>query len=390
MRYVFFILSPFVTFLCSCFDLQRRSSQVVFVLFFALFGYCHTFEDVRADSYRKYTAFVNHSPSCDAMDVVDALRDGEIKDVYEGMLFVVSRGFTANPRVMMMLVGLVGGFFYMLVVRRFLEDRHMHYTLPIVILLMFMVMESNIPLMGGIRNFTAFPLFIYSMIRVLVDNRRWWVIGLIITPLIHFSYIVAVVLVFVVWLVRIPNVVLHYIAVVVCISSIFLNTSSYLGALSVVVGVVDNEAIAYRVENYGSEDTEEHFEMSLTTRLTRLNNQLSALFVALLLVYVRRSRAMLLSTEYVERIYHILLFFIVVGFAMISFSVVGQRFVYIAMVLLYLYLLNLYQLNPQSAVRGFIIAMPMVYVLHIAWSLYNCYCNVGVGIVYEPLPFLLM
>lgn len=390
MRLILFILSPFLTFLYSCFDLQRRSSQVVFVLFFALFGYCHTFEDVRADSYRKYLAFRSYSQSSSVEDVVEAFRDGDTKDIFEGVLFSVVRKFTDNPHVMMMLVGAIGGYFYMLVMRRFCRDRRMRYTLPIVILLLFMLLESNIPLMGGIRNFVAFPLFLYSMIRVVMDGDKWWLIGLIITPLIHFSYVVLMVLTLVVWLLHIPNGVLHYVAVIACVASIFLDTSSYSGAMNLVVGMVDNEAIAYRVENYGAEDTDAHFNKSLTTRLVRLNNQLGAVFVALLLIYVRRNRSTLHHSDYEWRIYHALLFFVAVSFMMISFSVVGQRFVYVAMVLLYLYLLNLYQLNPQSTLRRFILAMPLVYILHISWSLYNCYCNVDMGILYMPLPFLLL
>jgi hypothetical protein len=105
---------------------------------------------------------------------------------------------------------------------------------------------------------------------------------------------------------------------------------------------------------------------------------------------VRRNRSTLHHSDYEQRIYHALLFFVAVSFMMISFSVVGQRFVYVAMVLLYLYLLNLYQLNPQSTLRRFILALPLVYILHIAWSLYNCYCNVDMGILYIPLPFLLL
>jgi hypothetical protein len=89
------------------------------------------------------------------------------------------------------------------------------------------------------------------------------------------------------------------------------------------------------------------------------------------------------------QLYKVLLFFISVSFALISFSVVGQRYVYIAMVLMYLYMFNLYQQNPTSAVRGFICSMPIVYILHIAWTVYNCYCNVGIDILYKPLPFLL-
>ena len=389
MYLIFFILSPFLTFLYSCFNLRKRTAQIVFVLFFALFGYCHTFEDMRADSYRKYEAFNDYAVQ-EYGDIYDNFRAGEEKDIYEDLLFSTTKHFTDNPHIMMMIVGLFGGFFYMLVVKRFLEDKHMEYTLPIAILLLFLVMESNIPIMGGIRNFSAFPLFIYSTIRLLIDNKRIWILGLLLTPLIHFGYLIAVVATIVIWLIKIPNGIMHYTAVVVCIGSIFLNTSSYEGIIEVTVGNIDNESIANRVNDYGEEDTEEHFNASLTTRLVRVNNQIGALFVAALLIYIRRNRERLLASPYTKKIYHYLLFFIIISYALISFSVVGQRYVYIAFVLLYFLLLNIYQEHRNSAIRIFIYAMPFVFGIHILWTLYNCYCNTGLDIYYQPLPLLTM
>lgn len=389
MYLIFFILSPFLTFLYSCFNLRKRTAQIVFVLFFALFGYCHTFEDMRADSYRKYEAFNDYAVQ-EYGDIYDNFRAGEEKDIYEDLLFSTTKRFTDNPHIMMMIVGLFGGFFYMLVVKRFLEDKHMEYTLPIAILLLFLVMESNIPIMGGIRNFSAFPLFIYSTIRLLIDNKRIWILGLLLTPLIHFGYLIVVVATIVIWFIKIPNGIMHYTAVVVCIGSIFLNTSSYEGIIEVTVGNIDNESIAYRVNDYGEEDTEEHFNKSLTTRLVRVNNQIGALFVAALLIYIRRNRERLLDSPYTKKIYHYLLFFIIISYALISFSVVGQRYVYIAFVLLYFLLLNIYQEHRNSAIRIFIYAMPFVFGIHILWTLYNCYCNTGLDIYYQPLPLLTM
>ena len=389
MYLIFFILSPFLTFLYSCFNLRKRTAQIVFVLFFALFGYCHTFEDMRADSYRKYEAFNDYAVQ-EYGDIYDNFRAGEEKDIYEDLLFSTTKLFTDNPHIMMMIVGLFGGFFYMLVVKRFLEDKHMEYTLPIAILLLFLVMESNIPIMGGIRNFSAFPLFIYSTISLLIDNKRIWILGLLLTPLIHFGYIIVVVATIVIWLIKIPNGLMHYTAVVVCIGSIFLNTSSYESIIKATVVNIDNESIADRVNNYGEEDTEEHFNESLTTRLVRVNNQIGALFVAALLIYIRRNRERLLDSPYTKKIYHYLLFFIIISYALISFSVVGQRYVYIALVLLYFLLLNIYQEHRNSAIRIFIYAMPFVFGIHILWTLYNCYCNTGLDIYYQPLPLLTM
>ena len=157
-----------------------------------------------------------------------------------------------------------------------------------------------------------------------------------------------------------------------------------------VLGSVDNDAIESRLTSYGDEDTDIEFNKSLTTRLIRLNNQASAIFLVLLLIYLHRNWSSFRTTLYTERLYNVLLIFIIASYALISYSVVGQRFVYIALVLLYMFMLNLYQDNQESSVSRFIALMPIVFSMHIMWIVYNCYCNTGLDIYYQPLPLLLM
>lgn len=389
MHLIFYIISPFLTFLYSCFDLRKRTVQIVFVLFFGLFGYCHTFEDSRADSFRKYESFSNYAAE-EYGDIYDNFRAGEEKDIYEDLLFSTLKLFTDNPHIMMMVVGLVAGIFYMLVTKRFLEDRVMEYTWPIAILVIMFIFNLNIPQLGGIRSFTAFPIFTYSLIRLIFDDKRAAIIGILIAPLIHFGYILAAMVAIVAWLMRIPSTLMHYIAIFTCFVSIFLDTSSYAGALDFVLGSVGNEAIESRIANYGSAETDMAFNMSLTTRLIRLNNQISAIFLIALMVYLRRNWSQLHTSPYTSKLYNVLLLFIIVSYALISYSVVGQRFVYIAMVLLYMFMLNLYQENRNATVKTFIYMMPIVCSLHIMWVIYNCYCNTGLDIYYQPLPILML
>lgn len=385
---VLFPLCPFVAFLQSTSNLRNVFNQIVFVLFFGLFGYCHTFTDVRADSYRKFEYFNNYQ-TYSSSDIAEELVSGQIKDVYEELLFGWIKGFSNDPHIMMMFVGLIGGFFYMLVVKRFLQDKWMNFTWPIIILLSFMIFESNIPLMGGIRNFTAFPIFVYSLIKILLDGKNYWYIGLFATPLIHFGYTPLVLIVILISIIKLPTKVLHYACIIACVSSIFLSTSSYAGVLDIGLDLIGNESISSRIAHYGDAATEEHFAGSLTTRLIGINNKISACFIAIFLLFVRRRFSNLIKTSYDERLYNILLVFIAISFAMISFSVVGQRYVYVAMVLLYMFMLRIYQ-NNVSLVSKYIYALPIVYILHIAWFFYNCYCNTGLDIYYQPLPLLLL
>ena len=380
-----FIFAPFLAFIHSVTRLDRGSARWVFVLFFALFGYCHTFTDTRADSYRKQLSFSTYSPESIG-EIVDRFTRGEQKDIYESLLFSLVKRHTDNPRVMMLIVGLVGGWLYMLVVRRFLEDCTRPLSTPILIVIAMLVIESNIAVMGGIRNFTAFPLFLYSLLRLVIDNQRWWIIGLIITPLIHFGWIVASVMAIVAWLVPLRQGALHYAAIAMCVVSLFLDTSSYGKALAVVTSTLDNESITSRLESYGDEGVDQEFNRSLTTRLVRLNNKIGTCFVILLLVYLRSKRKRLIGDAYTERIYRITLWFTILGYAFMAFSVVGQRYVYVAIVLMYMLVANIWQQSRDRGIERFIYALPLLFCIHILWTLYNCYCNTGWEIFALPLP----
>ena len=133
-----FPLFPFLVFVYSICNLRNICNQIIFVCFFCIFGYCHTFTDIRADSYRKYVYFNNFN-RYDVTEIYDALTSGEIKDVYEQLLFNWVKGFTDNPHIMMMIVGLVGGFLYLLVIKRFLHDNHRGLTFPVFILLIVQI-----------------------------------------------------------------------------------------------------------------------------------------------------------------------------------------------------------------------------------------------------------
>lgn len=390
MQLLLFIFAPFWAFIRSCYDLRSRASQVVFVLFFALFGYCHTYTDMRADSYRKSISFTTYQT--DSIDeIVTSFQNGEIKDIYENTLFSILKNFTNDPHIMMMLVGLICGFFSMLVVKRILKDGHQCNTLPAIILITMIIVELNPVLMGGIRNFTAFTLFQYSLIRLTLDNKRKWLIGILIVPLIHFGWIIASGAAIVTWLVRLPSRFLHYVALIVCALSLFLETSSYNGVLNVMVDSMDNEAITDRIESYGDEDTEIEFNKSLTTRLLRVNNQIATCFVIILLIFLSSNRTQIINTPYKKRLYNLMLWFTIVGYSLISFSVVGQRFVCVSMMLIYILLFNIFKdSRDNSGIRRLIYTLPFVMIIHTLWTIYNCYCNVGWEPFILPLPALMM
>lgn len=379
---------PFFAFINACRNLKNKCNGIVFILFFGLFGYTHTFTDIRADSYRKFWDFNSFSIN-NFSEIWDQYTHGYIKDIYEGFLFVCLKSWTDDPHIMMMAVGLVGGLFIWLTLRRIICDSSVKYSWCIYILILFAMMRFNPVSMGGIRNFTALSIFTYSAIRFLVDKNNKWFWGLLICPLIHFSFIVYIAGVIFIRFVCIPKTVLFWAVIVACTASVFLNTGTWSKVIESATTYVSNESMSNRIEHYADEDTEEHFSASLTTQILRIQNKIGAFFVIAFLFYVKRNWKKLNIDKYTDRLYRLLLFWLFFGYLFISFSVVGQRYLPFGMILLYFFMLNLYIRNKNSGIKWFIYSMPVVFIGNIAWFIYNCYCNTLLALYYAPLPVLL-
>lgn len=380
---------PFFAFINACRNLKSKWNGIVFILFFGLYGYAHTFTDIRADSYRKFLYYNSFSINSFS-EVWEQYIQGDIKDIYEGFLFVCLKSWTDNPHIMMMVVGLVGGLFCWLALRRLMCDNTEKYSWCIYILIFFAIMRFNPVNMGGIRNFTALSIFAYSAIRFLVDRNNKWLIGLLVCPLIHFSFIVYVAGVIFVKFVRIPKAALFWAVIAVCSASVFLNTDAWSGVIGSATSYVSNESMSNRIEHYADDDTEEHFSASLTTRIIRIQNRVGAFFVIAFLFYVKRNWKKLNVDQYTEKLYRLLLFWLFFGYLFISFSVVGQRYLPFGMIMLYFFMVNLYVRNRNSGVRSFIYSMPLVFIANIAWFVYNCYCNTALSLYCAPLPVLFL
>lgn len=386
---VIFPFAPFLSFLMACLNLREKANGVVFVLFYALFGFCHSFEDIRADSFRKAVNFKEHF-SYSLSDILEQYSNGEIMDIYETTLFSYLRHFTDDPHIMMMVVGFIGGFFTLLLLKRIANDAKINYSVYITILIFLIIMRVSPVQMGGIRNFTALAIFAYSVIRFIIDRRNIWILGIIAAPLIHFGFIVYSIGAIIFRIFPINWNKMLWPTIVVCIASLFLDTSSWSNIMGWADQYIYNEAIGDRTDLYTDIDVNAEFDKSLTTKFLDIQNKISACFTIFLLLYLKKRRTIINAHSYSSNILNLTLFFIFIGYIFISLSVVGQRYLELGIILLYMSLISIYQIDRSKNIKLLIIATPFAYSIHIAWTIYNCYCNTGLGIYFLPLPALIL
>ena len=380
---------PFLSFLIACTDLRRRANGIVFILFYGLFGYCHTFDDIRADSYRKMLEF-SYSSHIPLTDIVSAYTDGATMDIYQTWLFSQISIFTNNPNIMMMIVGLIGGFFSLLLIQRILKDYNKSFDLCVGLIILLVTLPISPVQMGGIRGFTALSIFSYSAIKFLIDKENKWLIPILCTPLIHFGYFVFVIATIIIRIIPIKYNVLFWPVIIVCIASLFLDTSSWAGITNRLNTHIENDAISYRTSHYVDSDTDANFNSSITNQILNIQYKIIACYVTVLLLHLRKNFNKLNLSQYTKQVYSILLFFLFIGFLFVTFSVVGQRYLYYGIIVLGMFLLNLYKENADTYIKYYIIIIPIIFIGNIAWTIYNSYCNTGIDIYVKTLPQLIL
>lgn len=384
-----FPIAPFFSFLYACANLKNKFNGFVFILFYGLFGFTHTFSDIRADSYRKawlFSEFNDNSYS----DIWSSYIDGYIMDIYEGLLFVFLKQWTNDPHIMMAVVGAIGGFFIYLVLRRIIKDWSGIKNACLYILLVFILCKYSPVGMGGIRYFTAFAVFSYATISFLIDNNKKSIIGIVLSPLIHFSFILYIFVILFIKYIGFPKKLLFWLVVSACVASTFLSTSSWNNVISQVdIGTV-NQSVASRTEHYATDETEAEFQSSLTVQIMKVQNTIVSAYVLIFLFYIKKRWNRLNINSYCNNLYKFLLFFLFFGYVFSSFSVVGQRYLNFAHVLLYFFILNIYVYNRNKEVKLFIYLMPFLFFANLLWVIYNCYCNTSLMLYISPLPLLFL
>lgn len=387
-------ISPILSFLLSLKNLRSRLNGCVFVLFYALFGFAHSFSDPRADCYRKMVAFKTFASTTSITDIWNEFISGNTFDIFEGLLFAICSNFTANIKIVFFIIGLIGGLFAYLFLSRILKYMQLYYgnRYTYIISMMYVLLYNPVAI-GGIRNFIAMTIFSYYTFLFLIEKKNTALLGVLSTSLIHFSFILNICIVIVARLFitkRFINI-LWWTAVISCISSVFI-TPDFWSNIILNLNIGDfNQAMESRASSYASEETTAAFEQSLTVQLQRVGNYFIRGFYVLFLIYLRKNKSKFSISSFDSVLYANMLFFLTFGYLMTSFSVVGNRYLLLGYFISYFFILKLYiQHNDMQKVRKFIKYLPWVFGVNFAWLVMNAWFVLDHRFFFLPAPFLLL
>ena len=200
---VLFLFSPFISFLYSIFNMKTRSSLLVFFAFCLFFGMAYTTESGKDDEVRNDGAvyrmdFEDNISEYSKMDFETEIKEilafkSYKKDIYFLTVAYYTSQFTYNYHVMFFVFSIVFAFFLVMSLKIFVEDENFKISVSCLLLAALFV-TNGIQNINGMRFWTAAWVATYAVLQILVHRRRLFYILFALTPLIHSSFIVFIII----------------------------------------------------------------------------------------------------------------------------------------------------------------------------------------------------
>lgn len=229
-----FFVWPMGGFLYNLVRPINRLTYIIFILFFFLIGCSFSFTDPSVDSYRYAEDFVKMSGS-DLYSgfLYQIVFLGRI-DFYYSLIALLLGAITNNPHF---LYGIFGAIYGFLVCRLFVllkRDWRSSFNIYVWILFMFMFILNPHSNINGVRFWTATWLYIVSLISYVIYGQKKWLIGILLTPFVHSSFIIYVCILFISYQFRNKYKLLYVICVIVFILNI-------VGIDTIILRVIPND-----------------------------------------------------------------------------------------------------------------------------------------------------
>lgn len=386
-----FPVCPVASFLIACAHLRYYLNGITFMLFYAFFGFCHQFTDVRLDSYRKMVSFLYDFPTLTLGKIWQEYQNGELMDIFESILFMYFRYFTSDIRIVYAFVGLLGGFFIYLLLRKVLEYTTETVNLYVYILVVLFLLVYNPVHMGGIRHFVAMSIFSYFSFLFLIEKRNWAAIPLALTFLIHFGYFVNFVVVVAARLLYREKFIslLWWAAIVSMIISVLIPPDFWMNMLGQIDTTGMNESISSRANSYGSDETAAEFSKSLTYRLGIIAGYIQKVFFFCFLYIMKHNQIAESMEEDDKAVYGYFLIFLCFGQILSSYSAVGSRYMLLGDLFFLFLLFRLYSFYGEVYdFSRFVKVIPLAYFYTLSWVIYNCMYLLDVNFFLSPTSVL--
>lgn len=193
--YMSFSVWPFFGLVYALRNIRSSYLKNVVWLFIAFYGFTFNVSNTGMDANRYRNDLErlyerNKEPYMKLLTEPYVLKQRNIIDVYARFITLSVSRFTDDFRILMTIVGLVFGFFYsrsVFYILEFVQGKRLRWST----LFLLLVLSLIIPIwsINGYRFFTAAIMFVFAVLRILVEKRYKFLWIALLTPLVHFSFL---------------------------------------------------------------------------------------------------------------------------------------------------------------------------------------------------------
>lgn len=374
-----FIVLPLAGFITSLFNVRSRSSAVVYVAFAALFGYAISFTNESADSYRYAIAFSEFDNTQNIDKIKFLYISGELKDVYQLVVFYITSLFSSNPKVMYALAGSIYGIFSYLILKIFVVQKGPQNDLFSLVLAICFFTYISISNINGFKFWTGAIFVIYAIYQVFIQRKKVWLFGVAIVPLFHYGLLLLLPVLLLYLLTeryfydnsRVSQL-LFYGFILAFVVSWGLNPNSinlgFLTGNNILSGQIGNR-INYLNDSSTTSTLELRAENSLFLTVQKYFNILIKIYVFVVIVFMNNLVKRMQGINKIEytRFFAFVLYFYSFAFIATSFPS-GGRFMNMAHVFFFIFMAKLYAVYKKKKIQKLIILSLIPFSFSIAFT----------------------
>lgn len=354
-----FFIHPFMAFILAISNLQKKSSFLVLLLFFTLFGYTFIAQSPTIDSFR-YVEEFNSYKYITTPHFLNDLRDyftlnSNLKDIYAASSYYLISRISSNYHILMCLWAFIFSIFFLKAFRFFVDRPEFKRSLPVFLLTFLFIYSNNIFNINGVRFYTASWIMVYTIFEIVIYKNYKYLILAFITPLIHIAFL-SVIGVFMLYLITCRYEIFWVFIFIISffISQISLElVQSYQGyAPKIIQNLIWSYSAVSNVQDRLS-------DIEILPLYAQIFNALPRYFINLLMFIFVFKRKLVNSLPEMQSIYILLL--VLLSFSNLTMSIpsFGARIITIVVpVMLYLCLISY---SKISLLNKLLYLIPLVY-----------------------------
>ncbi len=358
-----FIL-PWISYLISLINIKSRMSAFIYIFCAAFFGYAIGFSNTSADSYRYALAFMSFERPDSYLSIIEMYLDGELRDIYRISLFYIASFFGNSANLVYAFAGLVYGLITYSNLRIYVYERGAKTGIYTFILALLFITFCSLSNINGFRFNTGAMLAFYSIYKLVIEDKKIWVVGLFVAPLMHYSFALLIPVILIIKLV-IPftyrssstKSFIFYIFVITFASSFFLSTNiidvNFITSSNILPSAA-SDRMSYVNSEQVTEIVDARSEGSLFLTVSSYFSYLVSAYVFFVILYMRN---FIKKNSIYSKEINIMFSFTVLyySFAYIAGSIPsGLRFMDIAHMFLIIFLCRFYKFYGTYKIKRLI------------------------------------